>query len=154
MGGEMQIEDKKNNDEAIEDNDGSILLENKKIELTELENDLRYLMNLLSIALDERNKMNNSGNYSEKDLLKINNDIEYLNRKIEDNKTEINSKNLDINSIIILRNNLNNAREKEIITNEKLSLDNLKSNFKSLYSELELELNNIIVLLEGNNDLI
>merc|ERR1711991_605726 len=42
--------------EILNDNDGTTLIKMKKEELTELEEDLKYLMNLLSIAINERKK--------------------------------------------------------------------------------------------------
>merc|ERR1711991_1225844 len=85
--------------EILNDNDGTTLIKMKKEELTELEEDLKYLMNLLSIAINERNKMEKSKNYEAIDLMKINNDIEFLNRKVEVSKNDINSKSEDIKSI-------------------------------------------------------
>ena len=86
--------------------------------------------------------------------MKINNDIEFLNRKLEVIKNDIGSKNNDIDSITSLRNNLNNARAKENIKNEIIKLNNLIAIFESLYSDFQLDLNNISVLLEGNKELV
>ena len=150
----LKAKEEKEENKIINDTDGTVLLEIKEKELLELEEDMKYLMNLLNIAINERNGMQKSNNYDSKYLSDINKDINFITEKVEVSKQNIQIKRKDIESVISLKNSLNNARKKEYIKQDKLDLYNLIKEFNELKDALDTDMEKISLLLEINKDLV